>query len=78
MFVATVTRPGWPAWVTMFASRSCCLAFRTECGIPRRSSTRDSTSDFSTEIVPTRTGWPVSWRSPMSSATASNFAVSLL
>ena len=36
----------------------------------------ESCSDFSTEIVPTRTGWPASHRSAMSSAAASNFASS--
>jgi hypothetical protein len=28
-------------------------------GMPRLSSSRDSSSDFSTEIVPTSTGWPL-------------------
>ena len=74
MLVATVTAPGRPAWVTMWASRSWAFAFSTWCGMPRRSSMRDSSSDFSTEIVPTSTGWPASWRSSMSSAVASNFA----
>ena len=78
MFVATVTAPGRPAWVTMCASRSCCLALSTWCGMPRRSRRRESSSDFSTEIVPTSTGWPTSWRSSMSSAAASNLAASLL
>ena len=34
--------------------------------------------DFSTLVVPTRTGWPFSWRSAMSSTTASNLASSVL
>ncbi len=42
------------------------------------SSSRDSFSDFSTEIVPTRTGCPASNRSAMSSAAASNLASSVL
>ena len=60
MFVATVTAPMRPAWVTISASCSCFFAFSTECGMPRFSSRRDSFSDFSTEIVPTSTGWPLS------------------
>ena len=32
MLVAMVTVPGRPAWATMCASRSCCLAFSTWCG----------------------------------------------
>ena len=70
MLVATVTAESWPAWVTISASRSCCFAFSTSCGMPRFSSSRDSFSDFSTEIVPTSTGWPFSWRSAMSSVAA--------
>ena len=34
MFVAMVTLPGMPAFSTMCASRSCCLAFSTSCGMP--------------------------------------------
>ena len=37
----------------------------------------DSSSDFSTDTVPTRTGWPFWWRSAMSSTTASYFASSV-
>src|SRR5215467_2657736 len=74
MLVATVTAPLRPAWATMAASRSWFLAFSTSCGTPRRLSSRDSTSDFSTLVVPTRTGWPTSYRSTRSSATASNLA----
>ena len=40
MLVATVTEPGRPAWVTTCASRSCCFAFSTACGMPRFSSRR--------------------------------------
>ena len=78
MLVATVTALSRPAWVTMCASRSCCLALSTSCWMPRFSSSRESCSDFSTEIVPTSTGWPSAWRSAMSSAAASNFAASVL
>ena len=58
MLVETVTAPLRPACATMCASRSCCLAFSTWCGMPAflRSSAR--CSDFSMEMVPTRTGWP--------------------
>ena len=41
MFVATVTADSWPAWATISASRSCCFAFSTSCGMPRFSSSRD-------------------------------------
>ena len=67
MFVAIVTAPTWPASLMISASRSCCLAFSTLCVIPRRSSSCDRYSETSTEIVPTSTGWPFSWRSAMSS-----------
>jgi hypothetical protein len=51
MLVATVTDPMRPAWVTMRASFSCCLALRTEWGMPRFSSWRERNSDFSL-VVP--------------------------
>ena len=38
----------------------------------------DRYSDFSTLVVPTSTGWPLACFSAMSSATASNFACSVL
>ena len=60
MFVATVTASSLPACVTISASRSCCFAFSTSCGMPFFCSSRESFSDFSTEIVPTSTGWPFS------------------
>jgi len=78
MLVATVTAWSRPAWATIRASRVCCLAFRTSWAMPLRSSMRESISDFSTEAVPTRMGWPLSLRSTMSSTTASNLACSLL
>ena len=77
MLVATVTAPLWPASATTFASSACCLALSTECGTPRFFSRPESSSDFSTEVVPTSTGWPFSCRSAMSSTTASNFASSV-
>ena len=58
MLVATVTAPARPAWAMIAASRAWFLAFSTSCGTPARSSSLDSSSDFSTEAVPTRTGWP--------------------
>ena len=70
MFVATVTAPSRPACATICASRSCCLALRTSCGTPFLRSCADRYSDFSTLTVPTRTGWPFSCRSTMSSTTA--------
>ncbi|GBC87067.1 hypothetical protein HRbin12_01068 [bacterium HR12] len=58
MFVATVTAPLRPAWAMIIASFSWFFAFRTWCGMPRRDSMAESFSDFSMEIVPTRTGCP--------------------
>ena len=55
-------------------SRSCSFAFSTLCGMPRRVRSSERYSDVSTAIVPTRTGCPASWRSTMSSATASHLA----
>ena len=60
MFVATVIACRRPAWATIAASRVWYLAFRTVWGMPCLSSSRESCSDFSTDAVPTRTGWPVS------------------
>ena len=53
MFVATVTAPLRPASATIEASRSWCLALRTSCLTPALRKAFDSTSDFSTETVPT-------------------------
>ena len=78
MLVATVTAPARPASATIMASFSWYFAFSTSCGMPRRSSIEDSSSDFSTLAVPTSTGWPASTRSAMSSTTAVNFALSVL
>ena len=74
MLVATVTAPLRPAWATIGASRAWCLAFSTSCGTPWRFSSDDNSSDCSTLVVPTRTGWPSACRSAMSSTTAVNFA----
>ncbi len=74
MFVATVTAPSRPDWATIMASCSWYLAFSTWCWMPRRLSSTDRISDFSTLIVPTRTGCPSACRSAMSSTTASNLA----
>ncbi len=78
MLVATVTVWRRPAWATIMASRSWCLAFSTAWATPRLSSMRDRRSDFSTDTVPTSTGWPVSYRSTRSSTTAPNLASSVL
>ena len=58
MLVAMVTMPFCPAWATISASFSWCLAFRTSCLMPSRFSILLRYSDFSMEMVPTRTGWP--------------------
>src|SRR5439155_953190 len=67
MFVAMVTAPLRPAWAMISASLSCCLALRTLCFTPLRLKKPASRSDFSMEIVPTKTGWPRSWHSLISS-----------
>ena len=77
MLVATVTAPLWPATATTFASSACCLALSTECGTPSFFSFWERCSDFSTDTVPTRIGWPFSCRSRMSSTTASYLASSV-
>ena len=78
MFVATVTAPACPACAMIAASRACCLALRTSCGTWSWTSSFARYSDFSTLVVPTSTGWPFACFSAMSSATASNFASSVL
>ncbi len=78
MLVATVTAPRRPASAMIEASRSCCLALSTSCFTPRLVSSLDRYSDFATLVVPTSTGWPLSWRSAMSSTTALNLATSVL
>ncbi len=78
MFVATVTWPFRPAIATIDASRSCCFAFSTSCGMPRFFSRAERISDFSTDVVPTSTGCPVACRSAMSSTTAWNLPETFL
>ncbi len=77
MFVATVTAPLRPASATIEASRACCLALRTSCLTPLRRSCWARYSLFSTEMVPTRTGWPALCRSTMSATTALYLASSV-
>ena len=74
IFVAIVTLPDWPASATISASRACCLAFRTLCWILRIVNKRLNNSEFSTEVVPTRTGRPLATNSWISSATALYFS----
>ena len=72
MLVAIVTAPIRPAWAIVSPSRCACsgLALSTTWSIPLRVSSPESISETSTEIVPTRIGWPRSWRSLISPATA--------
>ena len=72
MLVAIVTAPGAPASAMIGPSRSACsgLALSTVCGTPILRRRSESSSETSTEIVPTSTGWPLSWRSWISRATA--------
>ena len=60
MLVETVTAPLRPACAIIFASRSCCFAFSTWYGMPVFFKISAIFSDFSIEILPTRTGWPLS------------------
>ena len=62
----------------MLASASWLIAFSTLCRTPSFLSSFETCSDFSTEVVPTRTGCPFSWHSLISSTTAPNFSRSLL
>ena len=56
MLVAIVTMPRRPAWATISASFSWNLALRTTWRTPLRLRISESSSDFSMEVVPTRTG----------------------
>ncbi len=56
MFVAMVIAPSLPASATICASCSCWRAFRTLCCSLALVSSVLSISDFSIEVVPTRTG----------------------
>ena len=77
MFVAIITAPIWPAFSTMCASRSCCLALSTSCLMPYfRVSICPSISLFSTLVVPTRIGLPASWNDLISSTIASHLSFS--
>ncbi len=72
MLVAMVMAPFWPASATMLASAwaRLALALSTLCLRPACSNMRAIVSDVSTEAVPTRIGWPVSWISWMRSTRA--------
>ena len=72
MLVAIITSPLRPAWAISSPSRSACsgLALSTACLIPSRFSASEIISETSTETVPTRIGWPFSWRATISSSTA--------
>ena len=74
MLVAMVTVPGRPASATMSASFWCSLAFSTWCGILRMFSVRLSSSEISTEVVPTSTGRPALRSFSISSMTALYFS----
>ena len=78
MLVEMVTAPLRPAWATISASRSWCLALRTLWGTPRFLRSEATTSLLATETVPTRIGWPLALRSSISSQMALNFSRSVL
>ena len=78
MFVAIVTAPYLPACAIISASFSWYFAFKTSCFIPSFRNKSLNFSDFSIEIVPTKTGWPFSWLCFISLITALNLALSFL
>ena len=53
----------------MLASASWLMAFSTLCLMPSFLRSFETRSDFSTDVVPTSTGWPRSWQSLISSTT---------
>jgi hypothetical protein len=63
MLVEMVTEPLRPACATICASISWNLALSTLCGMPFFFRRSDTTTDFSTEMVPTSTGCPFLWHS---------------
>ena len=63
-----------PAWATMSASRRWSLALSTLCGILRMLSMRLSSSEISTEVVPTSEGRPSLRVRTISSMTALYFS----
>ena len=61
MLVAMVTMPLRPAWATYFGFALVKLGVQDDVRLmPFFFSNSESRSDFSTEVVPTSTGWPVS------------------
>jgi len=78
MFVEIVIAPLRPACATIEASRWWCFAFSTLNGSPFCLRMFATTSLFSTDTVPTSTGWPRLWQSSMSEATARNLPASFL
>ena len=77
MLVAMVTVPGPPAWATICASLSWCLAFSTECRTFSSPSRRDKYSETSMDTVPTSTGCERACRSLMSAMMARNFSAAV-
>src|SRR5204862_547104 len=61
-----------PASAIRSPSFSACsgLALSTACSTPCRFNSPEIISETSTETVPTRIGWPFSWRAKISSSTA--------
>ena len=74
ILVAMVITPGRPACAITCASRSCCLAFNTWCSSLSAFNKCEINSEFSIEVVPTKTGWPRCWQSLMSKITAAYFS----
>ena len=61
MLVASVIAPFSPALAIISASRAWFLAFNISCFSPALVKSELKYSLTSTEIVPIRIGWPVSW-----------------
>ena len=73
-------RPGRPASAIVSPSCSACsgFAFSTECAMPRLRRRSERSSETSTEIVPTRTGWLLRLRSAISRSTADHLPALVL
>ena len=78
MLVAIVIAPVKPASAITCASRACCFAFKTLCGILRACNIRPSNSLTLTSVVPTSTGRPAFLNFSISSITAAYFSLTVL
>ncbi|SMG62246.1 hypothetical protein BMETH_1015_1 [methanotrophic bacterial endosymbiont of Bathymodiolus sp.] len=72
-----VIEPGIPACSMIWASRSCCLAFSTSCFMLALFSMLEINSEFSTDVVPTKTGCSLLTQSLISSVIARYFSLAV-